>query len=271
MTAPALARSTRPGPGVGAFAGIRQSATLAWRTIVRIKHDPKELADVSFQPIIFTLLFTFVFGGAIANGDRQAYVQFMIPGMLVMSMLFATTNVGMGLNSDLGNGVFDRLRSMPIARWAPLAGRIVADQVKQLWSIALVIGVGLLLGFRPENGIVGVLLASALLLFFATAFSWVSVFVGISVDQPEKVSVFAFAAILPLNFVSGVFAPTETMPWWIQAFDKVSPVAQLLLAVRGLMNGGPVLGPLVWSIAWGVVLAAVFGRLSVRALRRRLS
>lgn len=255
---------------VGFFQGISQMFTLAWRSTVSVKHEPKQLADISFQPIIFTLLFTFVFGGAI-SGDRHAYLQFMIPGMLVMSMLFATINVGIGLNTDLSQGVFDRFRSLPIARWAPLAGRIIGDQFKQVWSVLLVVGVGLLLGFRPEKGFLGVLAAGLLLLVFAIAFSWVPTLVGVAADQAEKVQVFAFAVILPLNFVSGVFAPVESMPSWLQAFAEVSPVAILLKACRGLMNGGVgVTSAVVWSLIWAAVIAIVFGALSVRALKKRI-
>ena len=127
--------------------GLRQTLTLAWRTLVQIRHNPWELGDFSFQPIMFVLLFTYVFGGAIA-GSTGDYLTFALPGIIVMNMLFVTMYVGLGLNTDLTKGVFDRLRSLPIARWAPLAGRITADLVKQAWSIALLLGVGIILGFR---------------------------------------------------------------------------------------------------------------------------
>jgi len=127
--------------------GLAQTRTLAWRTLVQIRHNPWELGDFSFQPIMFVLLFTYVFGGAI-SGSTGEYLTFALPGIIVMNMLFVTMYVGMGLNTDLTKGVFDRLRSLPIARWAPMAGRITADLVKQAWSILLLLGIGLLLGFR---------------------------------------------------------------------------------------------------------------------------
>jgi ABC transporter DrrB family efflux protein len=273
MTAAAVTVPSVPStPGlsarVGPLEGLRQSGTLAWRTLVQVRNDPKELAGLSFQPVIFTLLFTYVFGGAI-KGNRHAYLQFMIPGMLAMSMLFTTLYVGQGLNTDLSKGVFDRLRSLPIARWAPFAGRILGDQLKQVWVIVLVVAVGMLLGFRPGNGLTGVLGAAVLLLVFAMAFSWVSALVGLTAKNAESVQVFGMAMVLPLNFVSGVFAPTETMPGWIQAFDHVSPIALLLRTLRGLINGGPVAEPLMWTMVWAVGILFVFASLSVRAFKRR--
>jgi len=247
---------------------LRQTLTLSWRTIVQVRHDPKELAGISFQPIIWILLFTYVFGGAI-SGSRHAYLQFMVPGMMVMSMLFATLNVGQGLNTDLSRGVFDRMRALPIARWAPFAGRIAGDQLKQLWAIGLIFVVGMILGYRPAH-VVGVVGGFLLLLLFAACFSWIAVLVGVSAKNGEKVQIFGFAAILPLNFASGVFVPTSTMPGWLQAFAKVSPVAMLLRAVRGMMNGGPVANPLFWSLVWSAVFVAIFAPLSIRAFKRRV-
>ena len=190
----------RPGP----LEGIRQSLTLAWRTLVQVRHNPWELSDFSFQPIMFVLLFTFVFGGAIA-GRWQDYLTFMLPGLLVQNMLFVTLYVAQGLNTDLTKGVFDRFRSLPISRWAPLAGRIAADQVKQLWSIVLVLLVGFILGFRLGGDLFGLLGATLLLLVFALAFSWVAVLIGLIAKDPERVQIFGFTAIFPITMVSNVF------------------------------------------------------------------
>ena len=256
-------------PRVGLVEGVRQSLTLAWRTVVQVRHNPWELSDFSIQPIMFVLLFTYVFGGAIA-GDVGAYLTFMLPGMIAMNMLFVTLYVGQGLNTDLTKGVFDRLRSLPIARWAPLAGRILADQVKQLWSILLVLGVGMILGFRLGNGIPGLLGAVLLLLFFALAFSWVSVLVGVVAKDAERVQIFGFTALFPVTFVSNVFVPVETMPGWLQAFVKANPVSIISDACRGLMLGGPVATPVLQTLLWAVGIAAVFAPLSVRAFKRRV-
>lgn len=255
---------------VGPIQGLHQTLALARRVLVQVRHNPQELADASFQPVIFTLLFTYVFGAAIAaDGERQTYLQFMIPGMLVMNMLFNSFYVGQGLNTDLATGVFDRLRTLPIARWAPLAGRIVADQFQQAWGVILVIGIGLLLGFRPGNGVLGILGGTMLLLFFALAFSWVAVLVGVMSRNAQQVQVFAMSVVLPINFVSGVFVPTDTMPRPLQVFAEINPVGNLLTAIRGVINGGPVAEALWWTVLWTIGLVLVFGSLSIRALNRK--
>lgn len=270
MTAPATTAAATPvlSPRVSLVDGLRQTMTLAWRTLVQIRHNPWELGDFSFQPIMFVLLFTYVFGGAI-SGSTGEYLTFALPGIIVMNMLFVTMYVGLGLNTDLTKGVFDRLQSLPLARWAPLAGRIIADLVKQAWSIVLLLGIGMLLGFRVGTSLWGLLGAVALMLVFALGFSWVSVLVGILGKDPEKVQLFGMTALFPLTFVSNVFVPTETMPSWLQVFVDVNPVTILADAVRGLMVGGPAAGPVLWSLVWAAVFAAVFAPLSLRAFRRR--
>jgi oleandomycin transport system permease protein len=250
--------------------GLRQTATLAWRTLVQIRHNPWELGDFSFQPIMFLLLFTYVFGGAI-SGSTGEYLTFALPGIIVMNMLFVTMYVGMGLNTDLTKGVFDRLRSLPLARWAPMAGRIIADLVKQAWSIVLLLGVGMILGFRVETSVLAVLGAVALLLAFALAFSWVSVLVGVLAKDPEHVQIFGFTALFPVTFVSNVFVPEETMPGWLRAVVDVNPVPILADATRGLLVDGPVAAPATGSLIWAVVLTLVFVPLSMWAFKRRVS
>ena len=249
--------------------GLRQTLTLAWRTLVQIRHNPYELLDMSIQPIMFIVLFTYVFGGAIA-GSTGAYLTFALPGIIVMNMIFLTMYVGMGLNTDLTKGVFDRLRSLPLARWAPLAGRISADLVKQAWSIVLLLVVGFILGFRLGTNMWGLLGATGLLLLFALAFSWISVLVGVVAKDPEKVQVFGFTALFPVTFVSNVFVQTETMPGWLQPVVKANPVSILADAARGLMVGGPVAEPVMWSLLWAAGIAAVFAPLAVYRFKRRV-
>ncbi|WP_129668707.1 ABC transporter permease [Phytoactinopolyspora endophytica] len=256
-------------PRVSPIDGVRQSLTLAWRTVVQVRHNPWELGDFSIQPIMFVLLFTFMFGGAIA-GDWQEYLTFMLPGMIVMNMLFVTLYVGQGLNTDLTKGVFDRLRSLPIARWAPLAGRILADQVKQVWSIFLVLGVGMILGFRLENGILGMLGAVGLLLTFALAFSWTSVVVGILAKDPERVQIYGMTILFPLTFVSNVFVPVETLPSWLEPIVDANPVSTIADAVRGLLLTGAETGPIIQTLIGAAVIVAIFAPLSVWAFKRKL-
>ncbi len=256
-------------PRVSPVEGLRQTMTLAWRTLVQVRHNPWELGDFSIQPILFVLMFTYVFGGAIA-GSTGAYLTFALPGIIVMNMLFVTMYVGMGLNLDLTKGFFDRLRSLPIARWAPLAGRIIADQVKQAWSIALLLGVGLVLGFRIGTNVMALLAAVALILVFALAFSWVSVLVGVVAKDPEKVQIFGFTALFPVTFVSNVFVQTETMPGWLQPVVMANPVSILSDAVRGLMVGGPVATPVIQSLLWAAGIALVFAPMAVARFKRRV-
>ncbi|MDQ4008368.1 MAG: ABC transporter permease [Actinomycetota bacterium] len=264
------ARPEGPAKRLTLVEGLRQSATLAWRTLVQIRHNPWELGDFSFQPIMFLLMFTYVFGGAI-EGSTGEYLTFALPGIIVMNMLFVTMYVGLGLNTDLTKGVFDRLRSLPLARWAPMAGRITADLVKQAWSVVLLLGVGMLLGFRIGTSLLAVLGATALILAFALAFSWVSVLVGVLAKDPEHVQIFGFTALFPVTFVSNVFVREETMPDWLRAVVEVNPVSILADASRGLLVGGPVAGPVTWSLVCAVAITAVFAPLSMWAFRRRVN
>ncbi|EEP73817.1 ABC-2 type transporter [Micromonospora sp. ATCC 39149] len=269
MTAATVTAPLAPARRLGVVAGLRHTLTLAWRSLVQIKHNPMELLDLSIQPVMFVLLFTYVFGTAIA-GSPGEYLTFALPGIIVQNALFATMTTGFGLNNDLTKGMFDRLRALPIARWAPLAGRILADTVKQAWSVSLLIGVGAILGFRLGNGLLGLLGAFALLLVFSLAAAWISVLVGVLVSEPDKVQIFGFTVIFPLTFTSNVFVPTDRMPGWLQNWVEVNPVTILADALRGLLVGGPVVGPAAKAMIWAVVLAGVFAPLAVRALRRRV-
>ncbi len=254
-------------PRVSLVDGLRQTMTLAWRTLVQLRHNPWELGDYSFQPIMFVLLFTYVFGGAIA-GSTGAYLTFALPGIIVMNMLFVTMYVGTGLNTDITKGVFDRLRSLPIARWAPLAGRISADLVKQAWSIVLLLGVGMILGFRIGTNVMSVLAAIALILVFALSFSWLSVLVGVVAKDPEKVMLFGYTALFPITFVSNVFVPTETLPGWLQPVVQANPVSILSDAVRGLLVGGPVATPVMQTLLWAAAIVLAFAPLAVARFKR---
>jgi len=249
--------------------GLRQTLSLAWRTLVQIKHNPLELMDFSIQPVMFILLFTYVFGGAI-SGSPHEYLMFALPGIIVQNALFTTLNTGVGLSTDLEKGFFDRLRSLPIARFAPLAGRIVADLVKQVWSVALLLAVGAVMGFRIGTGPVAVLGMFGLLLASSLAVSWAIVLVSMLAASPEKVQIFGFVVLFPLTFTSDAFVRTATMPGWLQAWSRVNPVSVLADASRGLLVSGPVLGPVVQSLIWAVALTAAFAPLAVQAFKRRV-
>ncbi|WP_027341236.1 ABC transporter permease [Hamadaea tsunoensis] len=261
----AVALPARP----GAVAGVKNTLTLAWRSLVSVKHNPMELLDLSIQPIMFLLLFTYTLGGAI-SGSTSAYLSFALPGILVQNTIFATMNIGILLNTDLTKGVFDRLRSLPIARWAPLAGRIAADTVKQAWSVALLLGVGMLLGFRVQTSFWGVLGTFGLMIVFCLAIAWVAVLVGVIASEPDKVQIFMFAVVFPLTFTSNIFAPTESMPHWLQHWVKINPVTIVADAVRGMLNGGPVATPVIQSLLWAAGFLVVFAPLAVWRFRRRV-
>jgi oleandomycin transport system permease protein len=248
---------------------LRHTMTLAWRSLVSIKHNPFELLDLSIQPIMFVLLFTYVFGGAI-SGSPGDYLQFALPGIVVQTVLFATLTTGVGLSTDLTKGVYDRLQSLPIARWSPLAGRILADTAKQVWSISLLFGVGMVIGYRFHGSPLHVIGAYLLLLVFSLAVSWTAVLIGVMVDNPEKVQIFGFVVVFPLTFCSNAFVPAHTMPGWLQSWIRVNPVTILADGVRGLVDGVPAAGNIGLSLLWALGFTVVFAPLAVARFRRRI-
>ncbi len=263
--ADALPRKVTP------ITALRNVLTLAWRGLVQIKHNPMELVDLSIQPIMFMLLFAYVFGPSI-SGSVADYLPIVIPGIIAQNALFASMSTGFGLNVDITKGVFDRFRSLPIARTAPLLGRILADVVKQAWSMLIVLAVGVAIGFRVGTGVVGVLGAFLLLLAFTLMFAWITVLVGLIASDPEKVQVFGFTAIFPLTFLSNAFVvPAEGSPGWLKTFMiDINPLSQLVSALRGLLVGGPVLEHAAIALAWGAAIAVVFIPLCLRAFRLRV-
>jgi len=258
-------------PRVGPVEGIRQTFSLAWRTLVQIRHNPVELIDFSIQPVMFLLLFTYVFGGAI-GGSPHAYLMFALPGILVQNSLFTTLNTATGLSTDLKEGFFDRLRSLPIARFAPLAGRILADIAKQAWAVAMLLAIGTILGFRFGAGAgrpFGVLAAFGLVLVCTLAISWALVLVSMLAANPEKVQIFGFVVLFPLTFTSDAFVRTASMPGWLQAWSKANPVSILSDAMRGLLVSGPAARPVAESLLYAAAFTLVFAPLAVRAFKRR--
>ena len=264
-TAPAAHAGHRSRP----FAWIEQSLTLAWRNIIRIRQNPEALADVTFQPIIFLLLFVFVFGGAIAPGGWQGYLQFVLPGILVQSVVFSTLGTGIALNDDFAKGVFDRFRSLPISRLAPLVGAVLGDAVRYVVSIVILMTSGFALGFRFHNGVGNGLLALLLVLTFALSLCWIWVWLGLKMKTAQGVQGVAFLVMFPLTFGSNIFVKTSTLPGFMQSWVSVNPVAHLFDAMRGLMLGGPIQKPLLLTLAWMVGLVAVFAPMAIRAYRRR--
>jgi oleandomycin transport system permease protein len=273
MTTTAPAGMARPLPMASADAPRtstlrRQAVVLARRSLIKTWRTPEALIDVTLQPIIFLALFTYIFGGAIAGGSQDAYLQFLLPGLLGQTIAMASVSLGQNLNADIEKGVFDRFRSLPIGRSAPLVGAVMADLVRYVILFVVMISVGTLLGFEATSW-AGVLGSLALSMGFALCFGWISVYIGMIVRTPGAVQGIMFLLIFPLAFGSNVFVQTETLPGWLQAFVKVNPISHLVGAVRGMMIGGPVATHLMWTLVWMAILLVVFFPLALRAYRRR--
>lgn len=247
-----LARTRPQRPGA-----LSASLTFGWRALLKIKYMPEQMADIIAIPIIFTLLFTYLFGGALA-GSTGAYLQFLLPGTLVMTVLLVTMYTGIGLNTDLTTGVFDRFRSMSIWRPSPIVGSLLGDVARYLLASSLVIVLGLVLGFRPEGGVVGVLLAVALVLVFAYSVSWIWTALALIVRSPSAVTSIGTVILFPLTLASNVFVEPKTMPGWLRAFVNVNPATHLVIAVRGLMHGTATAEQIGWVLAASAVLTVIF-------------
>jgi ABC transporter DrrB family efflux protein len=249
---------------------LANTLQIARRYLLHIKATPEQLVEMSIQPLMFTVLFVFVFGGAIA-GSSAEYLQFALPGLLVMSIAFLPFTTGLALNVDFQRGVIDRFRSLPISRSAVVAGRITADGVRILWSILVITGFAVVLGFRFEGGAAGATGGLALVAAFGLTLCWPMAFIGIAVRTPESVNTWGFMTIFPLTFASSALAAVETMPGWLQAFVKVNPVTSVVDGVRGLLLGvGPVAKPVIQSVIWMAAIVAVFATFAISRYRRRV-
>ena len=247
---------------------LADSRVMAVRQLRKILRRPTYVTLAFVQPVIFVLLFRYVFGGAIDTGGA-AYVDFLIPGIIVMTAVFGSLITGLGLNEDLSAGVVDRLRSLPMARSALLLGRTASDMLVNVASLLVMVAVGVAVGFRPTEPVYDLALALGLVLAFAYAFSWISAFVGLSVRDPETAQSAGFIWVFPLVFASGAFVPTRSMPSAVRAFADVNPVTLVVDATRALTTGQHAAGhPALAGLAWIVGLLALFVPLSVRALRR---
>jgi ABC-2 type transport system permease protein len=260
----AIASTERP-PRPGA---LSTALAFGWRGILKIKHVPEQLIDVTITPVMFVVLFTYLFGGAVA-GSTGAYLQYILPGILVMSVLFTTVYSGVALNTDLTKGVVDRFRSLPIWRPAPLLGSLLGDSVRYVLAGTVIIVVGLALGYRPEGGASGTLAALALVVVFAFGLSWVFTVVGLVLRTPTAVLNGGFLALFPLTFLSNVFVPPSTLPGPLEAFVEVNPISILATASRSLMEGHPDGEAIVISLVVAAALALIFLPITTRLYRSR--
>ncbi len=256
-------RPSRARPGA-----VSASLTFAWRAMLKLKHVPEELADVVGIPIVFTLMFTYLFGGALA-GSTSHYLQFLLPGTLVLAVILVTVYTGVSLNTDVSTGAFDRFRSMPIWRPAPIIGGLIGDTARYLVASSLVIGLGLLMGYRPAGGAGGVVAAVGLVLVFAFGMGWVWTALGLVMRSPRAIMSIGLTVLFPLTFASNVFVEPTTMPAWLHTFVDANPISHLVTAVRGLMAGHATVGPVVWVLASGAALTAVFGPLTMWLYRTK--
>jgi oleandomycin transport system permease protein len=255
---------------IGARQALAHSLTLAWRNVTQLKHSPEKLLDVTLMPIVFLVLFLYVFGAAVA-GSTHSYLELLLPGLVAQMAIFSTMGLGTALCEDIHKGVFDRFRSLPISRSAPLVGAVLGDTVRFAVVMAVLTGFGSLLGFRFHTGVLPVLAAFALAYVFYLAVCWLSVLIGLVAPSPETVQGIAFIFIMPLVFGSSILMPsTENLPGWLQAWVKVNPVTHLADAVRGLTVGGPVASHALYALAWAAGIVVVAFPLAMRMYRRRV-
>ncbi|MGW1296846.1 ABC transporter permease [Streptomyces sp. NPDC002533] len=247
---------------------LSASLTFGWRAMLKIKHVPEQLFDVTAFPIMLVLMYTYLFGGALA-GSTEEYIQFLLPGIMVMSVVMITMYTGVAVNTDIAKGVFDRFRTLPIWRPAPMVGYLLGDVLRYLLASAVMLSIGMLIGFRPEGGVLGVLAGVALLIVFSFAFSWIWTMFGLLLRSEKSVMGVSMMVIFPLTFLSNVFVDPKTMPGWLQAFVNNSPVTHLATAVRELMAGNWPAADVAWSLGWAGVLVVIFGVVTMRLYNRK--
>lgn len=247
---------------------LSASLTFGWRAVLKIKHVPEQLFDVTAFPIMMTLMFTYLFGGALA-GSTGEYLQFLLPGIMVQSVVMTTMYSGLAVNIDIAKGVFDRFKSLPIWRPAALVGNLLGDVLRYVLASLVITVVGLILGFRPGGGVVGVAAGIGLLVVFSFAFSWIWTMCGLYLRSEKSVMGVSMLVLFPLTFLSNIFVDPSTMPGWLQAFVEVNPITRLVAAVRSLMSGNPDMGELTWVFVATAALLAVFGPLTMRAYNRK--
>ena len=260
----AIATTARPPRASAPSAAL----TFAWRGMLKVKHVPEQLLDATVTPVMFLLMFTYLFGGAVA-GSTAEYLNFLLPGILVMSVLFTTVYSGVALNTDLTKGVVDRFRSLPIWRPAPLVGSLLGDSVRYVITGTVIIVLGLVLGYRPGAGVGGILAALALVVVFAFGLSWAFTTLGLLMRSPNAVMMAGFMGLFPLTFLSNIFVPPKTLPAGLEAFVDVNPISILATASRGLMEGTASAGDIGIVLATAAALTAVFAPLTTRLYRTR--
>ncbi|WP_127519969.1 ABC transporter permease [Mesorhizobium sp. Z1-4] len=259
-----LGTAERPSPP----SAFSNALVFGWRAMLKFKHLPEQLFDLVMTPIMFTLLFTFVFGGALA-GSTADYLQFFLPGILVQTVVFNSVYSGMGLSTDLSKGLFDRFRSLPIWSLAPFAGLMVGDVLRHLIAGMIILTIGLILGYRPEAGVAGVVGAFLMLIAIGFGMGWVFIVLGLLIRTPTTVMTVGFSFLFPLVFASNIMVEPATMPGWLRAFVEVNPVSLMTTALRGLMGGGITASEIGLALIAPVVLTLLLAPLTLWIYLRR--
>jgi len=246
---------------------VANTLSLAWRSVVKMRRNPEQLFDVVLQPLLFTAMFAWIFGGAI-SGNVEAYLPLMIPGILAQTALTACMATGVQLREDMDKGVFDRFRSLPIARIAPLAGPMVADLIRYAIATVLTFTMGFVMGYRPGGGVLGVAAAGLLVVIAGWSLAWIFTWVGTIVTSARAVQGISMMIMFPLTFLSNAFVPVDTLPGWLAAFVQVNPVSHVVSATRDLANNGAVTGEVGLALLGCVIAIAVFAPLAVRSYQK---
>lgn len=248
----------------------RHSLALAGRSLTKTRRNPGMLLDALVLPVMFLLLFVYLFGGAVA-GSSQEYLQYLFPGILVLTtVLVGQISTAISIVTDMKKGVFDRFRSMPISRSAPLVGSVLGDAIRYLVAVVVLFAVGYLLGFRVETDLVSAVGAAALAIGFGFSLSWLTILVAVLLRDENLVTTVGFLLPFPLVFGTNMVAPIETMPGWLRAWSDINPVSHAIEASQGLLLGGPVAEPVAMTLLWAAIFLAVFGTLAVSTYRRRI-
>lgn len=244
------------------------SKTFGWRALLKIKHVPEQLMDVTLFPIMMTLMFVFLFGGAIA-GEWRTYLPYFLPGILVVSIIMITMYTGLAVNIDIEKGVFDRFRTLPIWRPAPMVGYLLGDAFRYVIASGIIVAVGFALGWRPPGGVPGVLAGVGVLLVFCFALSWVWTMFGLLLRSEKSVMGVSMMVIMPLSFLSSAYVDPSTLPGWLEAFVNVNPITFVIESVRALMSGESPGLDLVWVLGFSGLFVVVFGTATMRLYNRK--
>jgi len=245
---------------------LRHALVLAGRSVLKLRRHPEQFFDVTLQPAMFLVIFVYVLGGAI-SGSTHDYLQFVLPGIMVQTVLFSTVSIGVNLHTDIKEGVFDRFRSLPIPRSAPLVGATIAEGLRYSLTIVITLAMGFVMGFRTSTSLTSIIGAALLVLVFAWCMCWISIWLGMIAREAGAVQGIGFLAMFPLTFGSSMFASADTMPGWLQGWVKVNPVTHLTDAVRSMLTGGSVNHDALLALGTSGLILVVFAPLAVRAYR----